>query len=103
MTADRTRPIVWYTGGFMDEVPEVPPLDGEQLVGFLTEHFDAGCTIDTCIGRLCPGKMNSVSWSPATYPDGATRDDDNVTGLNYAVFDLDHLKAGQLDELAARP
>lgn len=96
------RAIVWYTDGFFDNEPIVPPFKDEDLVQYLTGFGDPECDVQTCIGRECPAKKSAVCWSPAQYLTGATRDDDNVLALNYAVFDLDHLVPGQLDAVRLR-
>lgn len=89
------RPIVIYDG-FGDNRPVNPGFTDEELVSFLTSFPDAECEAATCVGKNCPAKTRVTSWSPASYADGATRDNANVLSINYAVFDLDHLKPGQL-------
>ncbi len=95
-----SRPVVLYDG-FADNDPKTPAFDDEDLVAMLTTHADPQCDVTTCAGRSCAAKKLALSWSPASYVEGTTRDNDNVTSINYAVFDLDHVPAGALAELEA--
>ena len=63
----------------------------------LSESRDAHCS--PCIGGQCPEK-DGLAWSPVTLKyglgRGLWRQAKNVTSVNYAVVDLDHIKKEQL-------
>ncbi len=94
-----SRPIVLYSG-FTDNEPKIPAFEGEDLVSFLTSFDDPRCIVgSTCTGRECRAKNGATSWSPTTYVENSGRGNENVLSINYAVFDLDHLKPGDIERI----
>jgi len=74
-----------------DTTPERVTLTWESLTTGLRDQLRrTPCTVATCIGSDCEHKPGPA-WSPAVYPDGATRADDNVVSLSVLVLDLDHV------------
>jgi AAA domain len=75
-----------------DRSPSAATLTWSRLAGQLRPQIPTAnaCTTETCPGGTCP-KKNGTAWSPARYPEGATRGKANVLSVCAAVLDLDHL------------
>ncbi|MEO9196306.1 MAG: virulence-associated E family protein, partial [Polyangia bacterium] len=95
-----SRPIVLYKD-FLDNQPDAPAFEDEDLVTLLTSFADATCSVSTCAGKNCEIKKSHLSWSPVEYMPDTTRGDANVTAVNYFVADLDHLQPGQIETVRA--
>jgi putative DNA primase/helicase len=70
-----------------------------DLLEFLAEFPEPRCSIDSCAGKTCPAKTSSPAWSPILFAE--RRSIANAREVNYAVFDLDGLKPGDLDRIRA--
>ncbi len=78
-----------------DTAPKPWPTTWSQLVEFLRHPRAAACTATSCAGgKKCREKFGPA-WSPASYPPGGERVDDDVDALAALVLDLDHLTEAQ--------
>lgn len=75
--------------GSKDNVPEVWELTWEALVEALSRHE-------------IRNQKDGAAWSPAVYKPGTTRGVKNVDQVSAAVFDLDHLKAEQVEAIRGK-
>lgn len=71
-----------------DNRPESRDLPWVLLAKVLTAFREGPCTSEDCPGKKCPHK-SGPAWSPADYPEGATRGNRNVRAITALVYDLD--------------
>lgn len=82
-----------------DNRPRTLSLEWPQVVAWLSEHREAECTPENCIGKDCPSK-NGPSWSPASYDPGARRCIENAREISIFVLDLDHVQDADIGPIA---
>src|SRR6266851_3146099 len=91
MSASPIRPVrVTFFDSMRDNNPKSVDYPWDQLVAMLRTFRETHCA--PCPGKTC-GEKDGPAWSPARYPDGAKRKDENVEKITAAVFDLDHITA----------
>jgi hypothetical protein len=85
-------------------------IEADDVFTFLSEHDTTGCHLPSasvpaehskvCAGKKCTAK-DGQSWSPGFIPkDGGTRGTNNVVGLDFLVYDLDHITPAELEHVA---
>src|SRR5262245_55781233 len=101
----RSFPVAFYDGQDKPDAACVE-LTWSELVETLAPPFRTACAAPgvessqpSCIGKKCPAK-DGEAWSPVELIE-PRRSNDNVKALTAAVFDLDHLKPGDLDRVRA--
>ncbi len=97
MTAIR----VSYFASEKDNTPRAIDLDWRQLAAQLTTTQRTPCTVETCPGSKCQFKLGAA-WSPAAYPNGATRSKRHVSAVSVLVLDIDHVSDATLLEIDAK-
>jgi predicted P-loop ATPase len=86
------------TSVFLNELDNLPgrvETTWDELAVNLGSVRAADCTLAACQRSECPHKR-SLAWSPACWPDGATREKATVDAVSCLVLDLDHITSSKL-------
>lgn len=88
-----TLKLSYFTSA-RDNHPTALEATWDDLAKSLEEPRAAACTPETCKRSNCPDK-HGPAWSPASYPENATRARSAVIEVSALVLDIDHLSSDE--------
>lgn len=91
--------IISFFSSQKSNTPDARELSWDELVAELANVRTASCTLETCRRNECVHK-SGPAYSPARWPEGATREKASVLDVALLVLDLDHVS---VDEVSSVP